>query len=215
MAGVRAQNTESFQRAAASLATSMADGGYRSILFASAVHGEGCTTVVHEIARQLAQQFGLRTLVIELDLDQPGYAARLGLRGTNTVAAIAAGERTARDCVQTVAENYSLIAGHDPSRAIRPRVDLNATLGSILAELEDDYDCILLDAPAITDRAEALTVCAVVPRLMLVVAAGKTRSEVIERVKRQLEVEGVTIIGAILNKHRRLIPDWIYRWLVG
>lgn len=215
MTGIREQNKQSFRRAAASLATSLVDGGYRSVLFASATPGEGCTTVVHEIASQLAQEFGLHTLVIELDVEYPGYAARLGMESAKSLAAIASGEQAMRDCIQTVPEGYSLIPGHDPTRATRRYVDLATTLRNMLSELENDYDCILLDTPPISDRAEALRLGAVVPRLMLVVEAGKTRSEVIDDVKRQLGSEGIAIIGAVLNKHPRFIPNWIYRWLIG
>jgi len=215
MKAVANRDKESFRRAAASLATSMADGGYRSVLFASATHGEGCSTVVHEIARQLVQEFGLRTLVIELDLDSPGSAVQHGIEGVKGVAAIAAGEQSARDCVQTTEDGYSLIPGHDSTQRTRRRVDLASTVRTILSELESEYDCVLLDTPPVSDRAEAMRVCAVVPRVMLVVEAGRTRAEVIERVKRQLDSEGVAIIGAILNKHRGYIPNWIYRWLMG
>lgn len=215
MARRTVNDSESFRRAAASLATSMADGGFRSVMIASATHGEGCTTVVHEIAARLAQDFHLRTLVVELDLDSPGYAADHGLEGMKGVAAIAAGEQSARDCVQQTRDDYAIIPGHDPGKADGRRVDLAATVRTILGELESEYDCVLLDTPPVSDRADVLRVCAVVPRLLMVVEAGRTRSEVIERVRRQLDAEGVTILGAVLNKQRRYIPRWIYRWLVG
>ncbi|MBI1897469.1 MAG: hypothetical protein HYS04_13240, partial [Acidobacteria bacterium] len=53
-----------------------------------------------------------------------------------------------------------------------------------------------------------------VPHMVLVVRAGRTPHEVLERVQKEVASENVTIVGAILNQYRKFIPGWIYRWLI-
>jgi len=47
----------------------------------------------------------------------------------------------------------------------------------------------------------------------MVVEAEKTRWEVAQKVRRQLEEGGIRILGAVLNKRQMRIPGWAYKML--
>ena len=87
-------------------------------------------------------------------------------------------------------------------------------LRRILQEVEGKYDIALIDVPAILDSPDAIAAGAVVPRMLLVAESGRSRYEILQRVKHEIEGANIALLGAILNKHRRFIPEWVYCWLV-
>jgi Mrp family chromosome partitioning ATPase len=98
-------------------------------------------------------------------------------------------------------------------RAANPHPQLASGLKRVLSEVEEAFDVVLVDAPPLLTQADAIIAGTVVPRLILVVEAGRTNYEVLERVKRELATEDIRVAGTVLVKHKRFIPRWIYWWL--
>jgi Mrp family chromosome partitioning ATPase len=136
----------------------------------------------------------------------------LGLDATRSVSAYAAGKATAADCIQATASGVFVIPA---SNAPVPAAQITERLRQLMRDVAIDFDCVLIDVPPILEKTDAMVIGAVVPRLLLVVEAGRTRHEVVLRAKKELQGEKVEIIGTVLNKHRHFIPLWIYRWLIG
>jgi Mrp family chromosome partitioning ATPase len=89
-----------------------------------------------------------------------------------------------------------------------------AVLGRVLEEYGAQYDFVLVESPPVLESADTLIAASLVPRAVIVAEAGQTRYEVVERVRRDLERAGATILCGVLNKHQRSIPAWVYRWLI-
>jgi capsular exopolysaccharide synthesis family protein len=88
-----------------------------------------------------------------------------------------------------------------------------ASLHSVIMALLSLYDWIIIDSPPVTSYPDVATIAAAAGGAILVVEAEKTRQEVVEEAKRVLEVSGVDLLGAVLNKRRYHIPNFIYRRL--
>ncbi len=203
---------EELKKAALALANSLAEVQPRGVLMTSAVPGEGVTTVTLAVAQHLRGLRGLYPLVVELNFVHPTLAARLTLDRNRCLEAFAAGKLTLAECAQDIPPGVAILP-------LAGRVEdgvfdggLQAVLDRLLAAA-DRYDLVLVDGPAILDSAAILAWGASLPRAVLVVAAGRTRRQVIERAKRELASSGIELIGAILNFHQRFVPEWFYRWL--
>jgi Mrp family chromosome partitioning ATPase len=205
--GASFETDESYRKAALFLSKMVAE-GRRSLLFCSARRREGTTTAVLSLAHQLQDGYGLRPLVIELNRRRPAMAKLFKLDPTRTLSDALDGAAPA-DCVQTTASGLPVIAGA-PGRAAHPR--LASGLKRVLAEVEHSFDVVLIDAPPILKYADAIIAGSVVQRLILIVEAGRTNYEVLERVKRELSPEDIRIAGTLLVKQKRFIPRWIYWW---
>ena len=212
---VRNRSEEDFRRAASVLANAVRQNQWHSLLVASAYRGEGTTTVALHMAVQLQQRYAVRPLVIELNRRRPAFSKLFALDAERGFSAIAAGRLTPAECIQSGPGGVALIPAGTPPAPGEPLPDLRTVLCRVVRETEAAYDVVMLDAPPVLEEPDVMILGAVVPRLVLVVRAGHTPYEVVERVKRHLEVgiEGFTIVGAVLNRHRRYIPGWIYRWL--
>jgi Mrp family chromosome partitioning ATPase len=202
------ETDESYRKAALFVSKMVAE-GRRSLLFCSARRREGTTTAVLSLAHQLQDGYGLRPLVIELNRRKPAMAKLFKLDPTPTLSDALDGVRPASECVQTTASGLSVIAGA-PGRAAHPR--LASGLKRVLAEVEYSFDVVLIDAPPILKHADAIIAGTIVSRLILVVEAGRTNHEVLERVKRELSPEDIRIAGTLLVKQKRFIPRWIDWW---
>jgi len=186
---------------------------YKSVLVASPSRGEGTTTISLSLAVQLRESFDLRPLVIEMNRRRPAFARLFGIDAKIGLTSIAAGESSVSKAIQPGPRGISLIPVGPRVRRGEPLPDLTRSLCRVLQETEENFDAILVDAPPILEDPDVVAWAAVVPRLLLVVKAGRTRFEVVERVRRELEdaVNGFSVVGAILNQQPRFIPGWLYR----
>ena len=202
------ESKERYRQVALLLADAARKKQYQSVLISSSVAGEGSSTAAVNVARQLVDVCRLRTLLIEFDQPRPRFLELYDLDGTKTLDAFSSGAASLRECIQETASGVHVIPSDESSTSVDALV-----LKRILDDVAEDYDVIVVDAPPILERAGAIAAGSFIPRLILVVEAGRVRQEMLERTKNQLSSAKIEIVGAILNKHKRYIPKWVYRWL--
>lgn len=210
---VSAEADESYRRVAAFLATAVREKRFDSVLVASSTQGEGTTTVVARVADLLRDRFGLRPLLVELNQRRPVYARRFGLDPGLCLAAIAGGERPVKSCVQHTPRGLPVIVAGAARPGQEAETGAAVVLKRILSEVADDFDLVIVDAPPVLEQADAVSAGAVVPRIVLVVEAGRTSYEVVDRARQALAANDINVVAAVLTKQPRVIPEWIYRWL--
>ena len=206
---------ENFRRVALILAKGACPGSARPFVLTAADRGEGTTTVTLNVARHLKEGCGVTPLVVEMNLGRPVLADMFGLDATHGVEAIASGRHAPAECVQHGAFGLAMIPGGPTPSQHGFGSDLCGTARRIVTDLAASHEVILFDAPPILRSADALALAAVVLNVLLVVEAGRTRTEMLDRTRDEIErVSGVQLVGVVLNKHKRLIPAWLYRTFV-
>lgn len=170
----------------------------RTVLVTSAKEREGKSTVASNLAVSFAQQ-GVKTLLIDGDMRKPQLHHLFGkpgepglsdvLRGTTQAAAV---------IVQTDVDNLSfLAAGKTPPS---PAELLGGpALHSTLARLATAYDLILVDSPPLLAVADASVIAAAADGVLMVVKAGASDRDMLDRARSQLEDVRATMVGAVLN----------------
>lgn len=211
---VSQQQTAAYARTASFLAANVRQGLSGSVLFCSAVGGEGTTTVVLNTAMLLARQFNLRVLAVELGWKRPGFARTLSVDMARALSSFAAGRMSASDCVHRSPDGFSYIPLADATLPMG-LVDVADTVDRLQRELHNQYDCILFDGPPVVENADSPLAATAIRNVVLVVESGSTRSEVVKRVRQEFAIKGAVLVGAVLTKKRHWIPGWIYRWLMN
>jgi Mrp family chromosome partitioning ATPase len=197
---------EEFQKLAVALMNRVAAGPSKGIVFSAAHHGEGTSTVMLAVARELQSSLAVNPLVVELNRIQPVFEEVFKLDSERSVRAIAAGDRTVRECVQKEPGGLSVIpAGGDWPGARTGRIS-----GRVLAEIGREYDLVLFDAPAVLESSDVLSADMRVNRMLLVVKAASTPIPVLNQVKRSVESQGIQILGSVLAVHNGDVPNWLY-----
>lgn len=231
------------------------------IMVASAVHGEGTTTVTSRLAATMARTSIGEVLAVDLNLARPQLHEVFGVKNAVGLKEMLRGRAEFGDVLQAtevpnlkvlpvggeqgLESTQGLLSGReredmdvggigpsstdDPARsslgrprgtdrrnkiAVKPQrhVDVQHCHPSF-ALMRERFDFTLLDAPPITLNPESASLARWADGVILVVHAGKTRWEVVEQAKVQLQLAGAKLLGVVLNRRRLAIPQWLYNSL--
>jgi Mrp family chromosome partitioning ATPase len=77
------------------------------------------------------------------------------------------------------------------------------------------FELIILGGDNMLNGGASTVFSDLVDGTILVMEAEKTRAPVAKKLKQTVEDGGGKVIGAILNRRKHHIPDWIYKALYG
>lgn len=170
-----------------------------SIVFTSAMPGEGKTTVVVALGRVIAAM-GRRVVVIDCDFRRPRLHKALG---ANT---------NGRGLMQLLLDNdeVSDVLEEDPRSGlhfikagtdfVRPMNLLESPrFSEVLAELRERYDIVLIDAPPVLAVSDGLMLAARADQTVIVAKWHDTQREAIATTVKQVADAGANIAGVVLN----------------
>jgi Mrp family chromosome partitioning ATPase len=86
-------------------------------------------------------------------------------------------------------------------------------LSELIDALKEQFELVVFDMPAAGRLGFLLRLAGLVDGVLLVVEAERVRWEVARRAIEQLTRDDVRLLGAVLNKRRQHVPDWLYRTL--
>lgn len=82
-----------------------------------------------------------------------------------------------------------------------------------LHELREEFNYIVVDAPALNLYADAVALGRIAEGLVVVVQADSTRRESALKALGSLRAANIETLGAVLNRRTFPIPDFLYRRL--
>jgi Mrp family chromosome partitioning ATPase len=171
----------------------------RAIMIGSPSSRDGKTTTVMQLALILTH-LGRSVLVVDLDPSRPRLATQLGV-STGDDSRKQTQAATWRDALLPVPGEPALEVFLAPANGrglvAKPVLD---RLNRILEEAPNDFDHVLVDAPALMEAYEALRVAPLVDADVLVVRLGRTTVEATETATQLLEgfgrrPRGLVVIG--------------------
>src|ERR1700694_2473044 len=143
--------------------------GLTSLGITSALAGEGRTTLSLAMALVLAE-YGLNTVLLELDLGHPELAQRLGIAKFPGVADLAEGRASLADTMRPVTTGLSVIpAGQTHgsiSRALRQLAEID-----LMDNLGNQGHVVVADLPALLGNSVGRQAASLMADLILVVRA--------------------------------------------
>lgn len=170
------------------------------ITFTSCAPNEGKSTVVMEVGRAMAQM-GKKVLIIDADIRKSVLELRYEITGRKFgLSECLSGQCGLHACLNsTNIENlHMILTGHV---APNPAELLGSELfRSLVEQLREEYDYILMDCPPLGSVIDAALVSTVSDGAVLVVASGGVSRKYAQNVKKQLEKSGCSILGVVLNK---------------
>ncbi len=152
----------------------------------SALEGEGKSATASNLAYVLAQDLGKRTLLIDCDFKRPVLHAYNGISMRPGLAEAIFGDAPLESCLHRCGDTslWILPAGRRDHRL----VDLSkiAQLNTIVAELKEKFDIVIVDAPPILPLADMNLLASIADMLLIVVRSGVTPQDVIEKALKSL-----------------------------
>lgn len=185
----------------------------RVLLFTSAMHGEGTTTMAVAYARLLAMHEGHRVVVIELNARTPALAARLGLTTPEGVTHYFSSRRSLESLVSRPAGEAFDAVHVGVADATLIQINLERAFPHLVEEALRMYDTVIIDAPPVVVCPETPPLSPFVDGAVLVVHSGRTKRETVERSVKQIQQFQGRVLGVVLNRKRYYIPYFIYKRL--
>jgi succinoglycan biosynthesis transport protein ExoP len=175
----------------------------------SAVKGEGKTTTVINLGYTLARDLGKRTLLIDCDFTMPTlhrYADGIPEWG---LADCLTSDVSWEDCLANFGDVPCWIMPVGNSRIHSNELLKTGRLQSLLAQLRERFDYILINTPPILPLATMTVPAGHVDHLVLVVRANSTPHQVVKRAMKSLRSR--VPIQVILNRvGSGALPSYMY-----
>ena len=181
------------------------------LLVASAIAGEGTSTVARNLSAALSQ--AARTVLVDANLRSPTQHTAFGVGRKDGLSDVVAGSLKLDSALRNGdASGFAFLASGRPARSPSQLLG-QPELRKILNELRAQYHFVILDGPPITVYPDAGSLATLADGVVLVMQAEHTRWEVAEEAQRTIEQSGTPILGAVLNRRQYHIPQRVYERL--
>lgn len=188
------------------------NGSLRSLMVVGCRASTGATTTAALLARTLAEGNRHRVLLIDANFRTPALDIVFDVSNRSGLYDVLFdGEHADPLLHETRWPNLSLLtAGRAP--ASPDALFEDKRLEQLLADLKRAFDFVVLDSAPVLEFPDAYGLAPEVDGVVLVVEAERTPVHDAQRAKRDLELAGGRLIGAVLNRERDYTPRVLRRF---
>ncbi|MPQ44724.1 CpsD/CapB family tyrosine-protein kinase [Clostridium tarantellae] len=169
----------------------------KTILVTSSDDGEGKTTVSSNLAMVLAEDKE-KVILIDCNLREPNIHNKFELKGEKGLTEFLLEKNKLEEVIHEQKNGlHVIVAGripYNPSEIIGSKA-----MNSLLKDLKDKYDYIILDSPAIHGFTDSKVLATKTDFVLLVARAEKTLKNSILDAKKELEKINANILGVVIN----------------
>lgn len=181
-----------------------------SIVFSGVKSNAGASTISINAAKALCKNSNSKVVLIDGNLRRPALHRYFRIKNTDGWTDLLNRKGATEEVLHREKENgfYFIPAG---TKIDNPMiVILSEAFSKFNNRLTEHFDYIIFDSAPILTSPETALLAKMASGLILIVESGVTKWEVAKVAKKQLENNNVNILGAILNKKKHYIPDFIY-----
>lgn len=188
---------EAYKSIRTNLIFSLPEKGCKKILLTSSMVSEYKSTTAINLAISLTE-YGFRVLLMDCDLRKPTVAYKLGLNPKPGISENLVGLSEISDVIQNYQTNLDVIAAGttppNPSELMG-----SEAMDELLAELEQSYDYIIIDAAPVGFVTDAVIMAKKATGYIFVVKNGVARKDEIDRSLKLMQVSGAKMLGFIFT----------------
>ncbi|BCS95607.1 chain-length determining protein [Desulfoluna limicola] len=189
--------SESYKSLRASLMLTSRDEPPKRVLFTSMAPADGKTTTAVNLATALANS-GKKVLIIDADLRKPNLGKVLGISTDEGLSTYLSGNSDEAVIAETDVANLSaILAG--PVPPLPSELLSSERLKNLLDTMAESYDMVVIDSPPVMPVSDSLILSQLVDSTVVVVRAGKTTCDMLERGLKALRHVGTDVKGLVIN----------------
>lgn len=174
----------------------------------ASLHQEGVTYLSRALALTMANDLDSTVCAVELNWWSPDQSLPLPVENLG-LAGVLAGEMELKDAlVRTNQPNLAIMTAGKMPVTDRPIFSRSSYLKEILYQLNEQFEYIILDIPAITSTNDSIPLASLGDACCLVIHQGVTP---VEKVRSALnEIDQQKFLGAILNHTQVYTPQFLH-----
>ncbi len=167
------------------------------VMVASAMGGEGKTTLACHLATSLARA-GRKTLLIDADMRRPSVQRVFGLPLSPGLCEVLRGEAQLEDALQeTNAAGLTVLPAGKINQDTLQRLAKDG-LGDVLAAARNQFDMVIVDSSPVLPVTDALLVAQYVDAVIFSIRRDVSRVAKVSAACQRLSMLGVPILGAVV-----------------
>jgi succinoglycan biosynthesis transport protein ExoP len=198
---------ESCRQAWAGVSRTLQRSAHQTLLVLSAAPEAGSTTIIGNFAVS-AVISGLKVVVIDCNFRRPNLGMMFDLDDASPgVADLLAGSAELSNVIQHTDTGVDVVTAGIPANRLFQRLG-SERMKSIFAQLRDQYDLVLIDAPPSIVAGDAVLLANLVDAIMLVVHSDRDERGLVARVLRELGESRAEILGVMLNVARGTVGGY-------
>ena len=201
---------EQYRRLAASLHHAQAESGLKTLMVTSAVPDEGKTLSATNVALTLSESYQRRVLLIDADLRRPSLDEVFQVPKVFGLSEALSARQERKVSLIQVSRFLSLLTAGSPDSDPMSKLT-SGRMKRVIAEAADAFEWVIMDTPPVAILTDAKLLSAMVDGALLVVRAGRTPADLIQRAVTAIGRE--KIVGVVLNRvdpRRMLGGDYSY-----
>lgn len=189
---------------------SMKDKNFKSVLLTYIEGAEETAISIASLGICMSHNTGYRVLIIDADLRSPSIHKIFNITDTMGLTDVLGEKINFENAIHDLGSNLSILP------AGQTEVDPSILLGSsrmldIMNNTKELYDIILVNCSDIKNYTDVFTILSCIDCMALFINEGKVRRQVVINSIAPFEQRKTNIIGGILNNHKHVIPEIIYR----
>lgn len=210
-----APRVESFRVLRTNLQFLDVDGESKTYAITSPLPGDGKSTTSINIAIALAET-GRRTLLLEGDLRRPKFGEYLDLEGEVGLTTVLIGNAQLADAIQPWGRSGLDVITSGSLPPNPAELLQSKAMAAVMAELQQRYDVVIVDAPPILPVTDAALIAAQTSGAILVLRHGRTTRDQAAQARQRLDSVGAQILGTVFNfVPQRAISSYGYGYGYG
>jgi capsular exopolysaccharide synthesis family protein len=187
---------EQYRRLAATLLHGQAATGLKVIMVTSAAVGEGKTLTASNLALTFSESYRRRTLLIDADLRRPSVHQVFGFEAPTGLSEALLSHADEKLPLHRLSPYLTTLPAGHPSQD--PMAGLSSDrMRRIVREARDAFEWVIIDTPPVGLLSDASLVSAIADGVVLVVRAGVTPYDLVQRAVQLVGRERV--LGVVLN----------------
>jgi capsular exopolysaccharide synthesis family protein len=182
----------------------------RVVVVASMEAGSGSSWICARMAETLASQISASVCVVDANLGAPSLHQQFRVENHHGLSDALRDGAPVRQFVGRVRrENLWLLSCGADSNNWQNLVGSDR-MRMRIAELRQEFDYVLIDAPALNTSNDAVMLGCAADGVALVLKANSSRRETARKAMHELERAKIKVLGAVLNQRTFPIPQNIY-----
>jgi Mrp family chromosome partitioning ATPase len=176
----------------------------------SCLPGEGVSTVAAETAVAAAKHLQVQTVLVDCNFARPAVHRNFGVGLCPGLRDVLDHDIPLAEVVRPSGiESLSVVTAgtvqNDAGTAF-----LSEKMAHLVAELRAEFEFLLFDLPTL-NQGRPTRIGTLLDGVLLIVEAERVQWQVAQRATKSLHSEGVSLLGAVLNKRRQALPWWLGR----
>jgi capsular exopolysaccharide synthesis family protein len=178
----------------------------KSVLVSSAMLSEGKSTICAFLGLTAAAHKHMKTLIVDCDIRRPAVHRLFALEREGGLIEAVADNRPVRELIKSSGQEHLDVVTSGRHRDNPTEIFDPEKIATIIEELKFYYDLILIDAAPAIPVSDPMLLAPKVDGILLVIKAGSTQRQVVERAAGILDPGRRHLLGVVLNNLDNVLP---------